>query len=433
MQSYFDESPMDEMIDITANIIQSRDSEDIQQEAVTKLDQLPFPLIGEIASYFGQKEHALFSRTNRNIFVGCNAPNTLTQLNLCGIPAILRINLGNYPKIRHLTISSLQLDLFRAPKKQTILKRLESVEIQLGHNHFQTFDIAFDHLNALHLQESTGYGFDFGDPNFVRFLGNFSKIRHLSLSSMGGSRGRIEDDKLVQLFPHLSKLEIPCRGETAAQFVRVFGAKLECLSLWERSEHQFSNVKDIHFGKLQKLNAGYFRVNTLKGILKTAKQLKEIKFWLFKYEEELQRVITQMITGQSSLEFLWIEPRHAFADVCDGIISGLNETRTRKRDILEIGLSAKGSVAETDAQAVMLGVSPIITSLIDSETKEFMVAVELGQIAENAKRSMLNAFNGFVELTPSVEMIKATKKEIIIGNKDCKMNKHEKWDRLFPL
>ena len=76
---------LDNMIQIVSNIIQTRKTKDIPQANITKIDELPSPLIGEIGSYLNQKEYSIFTRANRTIYVNGNTPNTLKTIALCNI------------------------------------------------------------------------------------------------------------------------------------------------------------------------------------------------------------------------------------------------------------------------------------------------------------------------------------------------------------
>eukprot|EP01084_Bolivina_argentea_P081343 147303_1 len=47
-----------------------------------KLHTLPKQLIGVISSFLNQYDYINFSKSNRFIFIGCNTPNLLQELNL---------------------------------------------------------------------------------------------------------------------------------------------------------------------------------------------------------------------------------------------------------------------------------------------------------------------------------------------------------------
>ena len=75
------------------------------EEQQFKLDMIPKPLIGHIASFSYQSDYANLcrSRTNRNIYLGCNTPNMLQHLELYQKHQCLNIKPKFYPSIKHLT------------------------------------------------------------------------------------------------------------------------------------------------------------------------------------------------------------------------------------------------------------------------------------------------------------------------------------------
>ena len=65
-----------------SSIINSRESKPkrTQYFCHRKLDEIPKPLISNIASYLEQKEYANLCQTNRDIFIGCNSPQSLQNM-----------------------------------------------------------------------------------------------------------------------------------------------------------------------------------------------------------------------------------------------------------------------------------------------------------------------------------------------------------------
>ena len=73
---------IDVAIKIIKTIIRSRQQSINTSPATKKLDSLPNTIIGEIGSYLQQNGYISFTKTNRVIYLGCNDPNTLRELNL---------------------------------------------------------------------------------------------------------------------------------------------------------------------------------------------------------------------------------------------------------------------------------------------------------------------------------------------------------------
>lgn len=79
------------------------------------IQSLPSVVIGSIASYLRQKEYIVFLQTCRSIFIGCNSPNTLTELNIAngfelnnGKTPNTLTGICRYKKIKSLTLVPIQ-------------------------------------------------------------------------------------------------------------------------------------------------------------------------------------------------------------------------------------------------------------------------------------------------------------------------------------
>eukprot|EP01084_Bolivina_argentea_P130647 230625_1 len=77
----------DHINDIISNIILSRKKKPKPTIPIQtiQLNQLPKRLIGVISSFITQKDYIHFSQNNRWIYLGCNTPNLLQELNLIKI------------------------------------------------------------------------------------------------------------------------------------------------------------------------------------------------------------------------------------------------------------------------------------------------------------------------------------------------------------
>ena len=89
-------------INIVETIIRSRKkSINISSSNNKKLDTLPCAIIGEIGSYLRQRDHIRLSKCSRSVYIGCNDPNTLRQLNLLQTQNYCPINLEKYLQIEN--------------------------------------------------------------------------------------------------------------------------------------------------------------------------------------------------------------------------------------------------------------------------------------------------------------------------------------------
>ena len=105
-----------------------------------KMDELPSPIIGEIASFLSQKEYALFSRCNRSVFTSSNSPNTLQQLSMFRMSGMdySHVQLQNYPQIKSLTFLTSKFNTITLPSN-TICNRLERIFIDCDDTKFTRF------------------------------------------------------------------------------------------------------------------------------------------------------------------------------------------------------------------------------------------------------------------------------------------------------
>ena len=69
----------DRCIETISTIIQSRDSQPEEQDC-NKIDDLPTGIIGLCGSFLDQDSYGQLSNVNRAIYLGCNSPNTLREL-----------------------------------------------------------------------------------------------------------------------------------------------------------------------------------------------------------------------------------------------------------------------------------------------------------------------------------------------------------------
>ena len=118
---------------IVRNIITSRHSSHksayTHSSTTRKLDSLPSSLIGEIASYLKHKSYSLLSQSNRAIYIGCNNPNTLRELNLFNVDNYSCIKLSKYRQIKYLKLNLRKFSELSLPSNTTILPQLTQLSL----------------------------------------------------------------------------------------------------------------------------------------------------------------------------------------------------------------------------------------------------------------------------------------------------------------
>eukprot|EP01084_Bolivina_argentea_P210702 358538_1 len=90
---------------IISDIINSRDQNGSYPNQLTntitlQIDELPFEMIGECASYLNIKDYMNFSLCNRNIYCASNSPIKLHELNLTNYNNYNMINLNKFSMIK---------------------------------------------------------------------------------------------------------------------------------------------------------------------------------------------------------------------------------------------------------------------------------------------------------------------------------------------
>ena len=111
---------------IVQTIIRSS-SNDIEPMQESTIQTLPKTIIGEISSYLPQKDYVSLSTTSKLIYIGCNDPNKLQNLDLIKIDNYSAIQLQHYGKLKHLGVRLQQFDQISLPKNQCILNGLSSI------------------------------------------------------------------------------------------------------------------------------------------------------------------------------------------------------------------------------------------------------------------------------------------------------------------
>lgn len=97
-----------------------------------KLDKLPPQIIGNIASSLEQNDYFHFEQANRSIFIGCNAPNQLQELDLLRVDNYScidlvdpkhysKMNLSKYQSLRHFGFNISEFHQFQLPNDSTFI------------------------------------------------------------------------------------------------------------------------------------------------------------------------------------------------------------------------------------------------------------------------------------------------------------------------
>eukprot|EP01083_Nonionella_stella_P051914 137897_1 len=126
-----------------------------------KFDRFPRAIIGYTASFLHQSDYVKFSVSNRSIYLGCNLPNTLHELDLTTrLCSREPTDYSSVAVVQFQSIKSLCIDPYEAIKSQHNL-RFESphfnqvTTLELGTNHQTRWVKSFLNQNSINCDHIT--------------------------------------------------------------------------------------------------------------------------------------------------------------------------------------------------------------------------------------------------------------------------------------
>ena len=205
-------------------------------------------MIGYTASFLTQCNYFNLSACNRSIYLGCNTPNLLQELNLFSNNIdFTKINLELYPSIKDLTI---KLDNFNKILKKGQLNQLqclclngwESIDEKLQEFTDNNF-IKFKNITSLNCVE-----FNAEHITFTKFLSQFTNLQHLVLNGVDVD---FDVNAIKNVLCNLTELllyDLP--AAKVRELVNAFGDKLEYLLLLDYGnaiDQDFTSINFIIF------------------------------------------------------------------------------------------------------------------------------------------------------------------------------------------
>eukprot|EP01083_Nonionella_stella_P259108 885010_1 len=313
------------------------------------MQSLPSALIGNLASYLNSTDYCAFSKANRTVYIGCNAPNTLYLLNLCSIHDYSAVNLAKYWHLRILVFNLSAYDSFVLPTNgRTVCNRLQSIRLDAD----KRTDVDLTHLISRNTINTNNVTYlqckDFGNKEernhfpfdaFTGLLSNFSNIQDVdlvgvALTDLPSVRHDHGQSDLLQLVPHLQRFTwIRSRPHAfLGQILTRFHSKLKALKLLDLFVEPLPT--HITFSSLEELCIIVNRsLTTLTHILKTGKNLRKVLFMF--YSSIIDSCIQQLLTTQPLLEyFAMLFKYDIFDDVCNAIDRGLYNRKHKNKNII---------------------------------------------------------------------------------------------------
>ena len=176
------------------------------QDANNKLDTIPTSLIGYMASFLKQPEYIDLSKVNRSVYLGCNSPNMLQELDL-SVDLYDKFRWNLCPSIKSLIFPVPDFEDISIPKITPIFNRLEY--LFLGANDEKTMQQFMDN-NFINFQNVTKLTCGSVDERisasiFTKWLSQFPKLKHLKLY---GSNIEFDINTMSQILSGLTILSL---------------------------------------------------------------------------------------------------------------------------------------------------------------------------------------------------------------------------------
>eukprot|EP01083_Nonionella_stella_P193787 715290_1 len=432
------DSLLTDMIAIIHHIIESREPEnlDILQIKTGKLEQLPTTLIGAVASFLSVKAYSLFSRTNRAIFLGCNTPNTLTALRLCGINDYSSIHLQNYPQITQLSLRLYQLTSlpFQDSGETPMCTRLQKISLRgtggipaeldlmsiRTQNHFHLDQITEIRLCNVRLRASQVH----------YLLASFKFIQRLNLVSV---RIDIYDrcHPITSACPRLRVLNITdVSGAIVNAILPVLSTQLDHLSICYANIRNVPVIAldDVNLSNLQTLctSARTAQSSTFSKILDNAKQVRMLVFAGCDSATN-HTPVKKAIIRQKHLECIAFSTTWTgFHPLINALGCALYTTRNceRKQLVIKFMFLEAFDVINIEKD-FMLDIWRLVVRLRMYKTDDFMISWECHN--KSFSLSTMDAMHGLIgkkiksSTWMQLQLVKATQSVFVIGNQHCKI------------
>eukprot|EP01083_Nonionella_stella_P172328 591068_1 len=394
------------------DIIQSRKEKPkpIPTTNVT-LSQFPRAIIGHLASFLNQSDYNHFGMSNRFIYLGCNSPNMLQELDLSpfDVAQYSSINLSSFPSVKTLIMdpsttiqSQLNLSGDSQPLNQVTTLTLDANQKCDWVKPFLRQKIV-NYANVTTLK-CVDIGTDdwterMDKDEFLTLLREFSNLTEINLTNVGITND-ITAQEIADIHPNVDALiMLGCSSRLSRDLTKIFGNQLKHLVLQQYQKNEF-DFSDVSFSKLEELCIGRPGNRVLDSIL-----------------NDIKKTIGNVMDQCKSLQYMHLAVKnHHFCSILDGIECGLFKIKQQQRTKMKILIDFTGENLE--AHKFMLNIGRIINALETSSIHDFMFIWKLDGInKDKVKEIFMNVCN--LSANSKVFREKAC---IIITNENCKIN-----------
>ena len=421
---------------IISKIIRSRKktvkTQSIDQASNLKLDRIPRQLIGATATFLKQTDYINLSNTNRSVYLGCNAPNSLQELNLLRVKDYSSINLALYPSVKTLKLKLSKFkDLMFPQGGSLVMNQLKSLILEGAADLNLDIDgflaVAKQQMNTDNVRALKLKMFGAGENRFdvdalYKILRTFPNILNLDLSCLF-LNAVIDSTKMNELYPRLTVLRLMVRPTPSAiSLVQHYGQQLNSLSIADRDLNL--DIGNVDFSNLQTLNLSVPSAKVIKDILKTAVNLKSIKMVLQHWKSmdaasipsEIKHSVANSLTSCPALEFMNLARIHKngqyLLSALEGLEKGLFESkavRERLRIIIRI-------YRIDNIKDVMLKVGNVV-NWARLRTNDFMLMFDCDRNSKVVNKIVKDLQAISVEI-----QVKRYEKLFVISNRCCQIN-----------
>eukprot|EP01083_Nonionella_stella_P072266 194716_1 len=409
------------------------------------IDRLPSALISECASYLPLSDYALFSRSNRRIFVSTNKPFKLYELPHSAFHKCSpTTNMHKFKSVQSISIDISHFNQNISNTNQSIWKHCSFNTVELsnhGKNEGQAisfFDKNIINFNKIHKLELSNFGspsVDYNTAVFCRRLDFLKDIKHLSFREVYLSRFPFEIYKdsihaaISKAFPNLKSFSVADGSNTtidlATRIVNTIGHQLESLTF--PAEHaselccNFSSLKELEFGYCGSSNPTclppFEHVTTLQSMSIASDN-----------ELMLKSCIAFMLKKQTSIKQMKIVSDIKYLKcIAEQIQMALFDSHYQgvQRDSLFIFIECSDGLPSEIVPA--FEVFKLLNTLKNVRINDFMIRINLNGTIEDGKiKKLASEFDKMKD----DYLVYCYGNVFTVGHKNCKIN-GLRWRRLF--
>ena len=382
-----------------------------EEQACTKIDELPTGIIGLCGSFLDQDSYGQLSNVNRAIYLGCNSPNTLRELEVeYQFPSDHQsLDFSVFPFARELTlrmnfidrhgpyISTGRMNLIASQIAN--MSRLESLHlpgvssefIKIIGNH-ETTNQRIASLTA-NLDSPPRYYEEAYKP-FVASLAAFQHIEILRLHMNCG--GESADDSTIKLLvgmcSNLKGLDLYDSNLGIEMAVlQAIGHQLHYLDLHDVQGEAMSALKNVNFANLRQLEHGQeCSMNSLQAILNRAVNLERVNL----RKEQAVELIDDILHKCNKLTYLEIvtEIMPALSALQHCLLYSRGLQRRQSLTIRIFGCFEDRRIVENKECIIKL--ARIVYMLSLSKLDQWMIILDVFDCIHNLMISLLNDLAG---------------------------------------